>query len=221
MTGIPRVTLCEPARQRQPGVAILVLVVVFLAALFVTVLATSMHSSSVTRSYARAALSRLCLEAAVSAFAEASSVLGRSVEGSGSTTRTRINWKRALLPPYDRPAPRGTIVPLQTRKVYAESHGLEVSDVDVSVVHWKDLTSTDELVRGHGVLELVVTVRGARSWLQSSRTVRRRVQFYCRHKPAIDWPTTTEVGHGPRIPTVIENSDVVILTSPIATVLDS
>lgn len=198
----------------------LVLVVLLLACLLVVAVATSLQSSTTSRSYARVVLTRSALDAATSAFAEVSLILNRSARGDRRADDGEVDWKRELTPPYGRIKPRDRLSPARTRGIFKKTHGLWLSDVELHVVHWVDLSKADQIVKGHGVLELAVSVSGSRSWLAERRTVRRRVQFYCRQKPVIDWGSSTPPGPGNPASQKLENCDVVILTLPLATVID-
>ena len=200
--------------------AVLVLVAVLLAAMLVTTLATSGQSSTASRTITRLFLNRTCFEAAQAALTEVVRAVSVAAASDGTLPGSPLRWNRELLPPYARALPAAKVAPRRARDAYAAA-GVELPDVDVRVVHWIDLTGAAEAVMGHGVLELSATVRGSRAWLRSRRTVRQRYRFLCRFKPYLDWPVTS-IPDGPpsQAPATVENADVIVTTSPMATVVE-
>lgn len=165
-------------RRSRHGIAVLVLVMAFLAALFVVTYATSSQGSNTARAYARAVLTRTCLEAAESAFAEAMQAIQYALRTGGTNSKTYTDWSTQLYPPYNRAFPTGIVDVRRTRDAVKKLYDVDVATLDVRVVNWVE--ETHPYIKGHGVLELSVVIRGRRASLRGVRTVKTRVQFIAR-----------------------------------------
>jgi len=182
--------------------------------------ATSFQSSTTARSYARAVLTRTCIESAESAFAESIQTVQHSLRANDSNSRTSTNWLRALLPPYDRGRPGGTVNPKRSRQLLKDLYGVEVSDVEVQVVDWMVESDPQSLVRAHGVLEFRVTIKGQRGSLQGDRVVRSRVQYVLRYKPISEIPSSQVQGNRVTAPLTPENCHALLFNRPLGLVVD-
>lgn len=202
------------------GIAALVLVMVFLGALFFMTFATSFQSSTTARSYARAVLTRTCIESAESAFAEAIQTIQHSLRVNDSNSRTSTNWLEALMPPYDRGRPGGTVNPKRSRQLLKDLYGVEVSDVEVEVVNWMAESDARSLVRAHGVLEMRVKIEGRRGSFQGERVVRCRVQYTMRYKPISEVPPSQVANRRVVAPLSAENAHALLFNRPLGLVVD-
>lgn len=173
------------ARSRilRGGFAALILVLVFLGALFVMTFATSFQSESTSRSYSRAVLNRHCLEVGQSAFAESAAVVMESIRlGRPVDARTSDSWKELLLPPRVATGVTGRVDPARTREAIASQFVVEIPEpVTVEVINW--VTGFQDAIlqsEGAGVLEMRVSMRGQKAKIGSENAVKQRFEFYVR-----------------------------------------
>lgn len=167
----------------REGFAALILVMVFIGALFVMTFASSFQSETTARSYSRAVLNRHCLEVGQSAFAEAAAVIMDSIrQGRPGAPRTTDTWKELLLPPRVATGITGKVDPARTREAIATQFVVEIPEpVTVEVITWAT-GYTDSILQseGAGVLEMRVSMRGQKAKIGSENTVRQRFEFYVR-----------------------------------------
>ncbi|MBI4859462.1 MAG: hypothetical protein HY815_04270 [Candidatus Riflebacteria bacterium] len=188
------------------------MVLIIIVTLCLTTMAMSLMGSTTTRSCARTTLSWSCLEAAGSAFAEATLILHESLRQGAAPGGAGVNWKQELLPPFDRPMSSGVVVPETTRALFwASPASGSVSDVEVKVVSWAGSAPTPtSLVRAYGVIELSVKVASAAATVRMARTVRQRFRFYVRNA----------MGDSPTDALTPERSEVCLVTPALGTVVE-
>jgi len=224
-----RVLSRDRDRDRDRGMALYALLVTLASSVFVVSLATSFQGSATSRDLVRASLSRACLEAAESSFAQVTSDIrvslnqGIASPGAGVDFGAVIFDSTSSLPRMLATMnPNGveTLTGDETHRM-SQTHRMSLSPVEivmVSRIDSRQLPFDDAPVRIQGVLELRVAAVGARGRVEAKHQIRQRYSYYVLYDPrGLNVPLLRS--NVDAVPLERAHADIFLAAVPIGTVI--